>query len=116
MVASAPSFSPIAIIGRGCVLPGGHDASGLERDCYGGPDGYPSDPEGRWRASRSRILSPGPDRALTDRGAFVEGFDAIFNPARFRIPAEEVAAADRLVQWLLHAGLAALGRGWPRGG
>ncbi len=102
------AFSPIAIIGRGCVLPGAFTPEALHAVVAEGRTLIRPVPEGRWRADRARILSSEWRAALTDRGAFVEGFEALFDPARFRLPAEELDRADRLVQWLLHAGLAAL--------
>ncbi len=106
------AFPPIAIVGRGCVLPGAFTPADLwtliARD-HVAVDGVPA---GHWRASSARILRRQGDAAaegaVTDRGGFVTGFDAQFQPDGFALPAAEIAAADRLTRWLLHAGRAAM--------
>lgn len=101
----AAGFAPIAIVGRGCVLPGALNpaqfwdgiASGrvsLETVC-------PED----WRLPPPE---PGaePPRAAT--AGLVRGFDTVFDPRGFAADAEQIAAFDPALQWVVHAGRAAL--------
>jgi acyl transferase domain-containing protein/3-hydroxymyristoyl/3-hydroxydecanoyl-(acyl carrier protein) dehydratase len=83
---------PIAIVGRGCAVPGALD-----------PDTF-------WRnvAAGRCELTPG------DRGGRVRGFDAAFDPRGFHVDPEEIMRLDPLFRWVLHAGrqaLAEAGRG-----
>lgn len=83
---------PIAIVGRGCAVPGALD-----------PDTF-------WRnvAAGRCELAPG------DRGGRVRGFDAAFDPGGFQADPEEIMRLDPLFRWVLHAGrqaLAEAGRG-----
>lgn len=86
---------PIAIVGRGCVLP---DAL---------------TPESLWRNVRDGVSSIGPPApggwglpegaAVAEAGGFVRGFGAVFDPAGFRLPAAEIAPLGPVFQWVLHA-------------
>ena len=58
----------------------------------------------------------GVDAAWTDRGGYVEGFDAVFDPAGFALPAEQVQRLDPLVRWLLHVSREALREAGVEGG
>ncbi len=42
------------------------------------------------------------DRAWSDRGGYVRGFDERFDPTGFMLPAEEIKALDPVFQWTLH--------------
>jgi acyl transferase domain-containing protein len=74
------AFEPIAVVGRGCVLPGALD-----------PDQF-------WDNIVHGRVSLQP----------VHGFDEVFDPAGFHTVAEQVAAYDPALRWVLHAGRAAL--------
>lgn len=74
------SFDPIAIVGRGCVLPGASAPAALWDLVAAGRDALGSVPEGRWRVDPARILTSDPrqsaDRAWSDRGGYVRDFPA----------------------------------------
>jgi acyl transferase domain-containing protein/3-hydroxymyristoyl/3-hydroxydecanoyl-(acyl carrier protein) dehydratase len=76
---------PIAIVGRGCVV----------------PDAF--DPDTFWAniAAGRCSLSPG--------GGFVRDFDASFDPLGFAVDADEIMRLDPLYRWVLHAARQALG-------
>ncbi|HEV8560795.1 MAG TPA: polyketide synthase, partial [Actinophytocola sp.] len=73
-------FEPIAVVGRGCVLPGALD-----------PDQF-------WDN-----IAHGRVNLQT-----VQGFDEVFDPTGFHTDAEQVAASDPALRWVLHAARAAL--------
>lgn len=106
------AFRPVAIVGRGCVLPGALDPDSLFRSVLAGRDLVTPAPEGRWRLDRDLALAgpgmPWRDRTWSDRGGYVTGFEPRFDPTGLRLPAEEVLALDPLVQWALHAAREAL--------
>lgn len=102
-------FPPIAIVGHGCVLPGAPGPAELWRAVVEGRDLLRPVPPGVWRVDTAKALLPqAPERSATDRGGYVQGFDAIFDPDGFACPAEELAGLDALVLWLVHCGREAL--------
>ena len=108
------TFEPIAIVGQGCVLPGALSPRALTDAVLGGRSAVTGVPAGRWRLPPAHAMGmPGTpdhaiDRAWSDAGGYVEGFDAAFDPAGFLLPADEVRALDSSVQWVLHAARDAL--------
>ncbi len=108
----ARAFSPIAIVGRACVLPGALSPQALWEAVRDGRDLIGSVPTGRWRLSPEHALcapdAPRPDRSWSDCGGYVAGFDAIWDPNGFALPASELDGLDPLVHWLLHCSRAAL--------
>jgi len=100
---------PIAIVGHGCVLPGALSPVELWRAVVEGRDLLRQVPPGVWRVDTAQALSPqAPERSATDRGCYVQGFDAVFDPSGFACPAEDLAGLDPLVLWLVHCGREAL--------
>jgi acyl transferase domain-containing protein/3-hydroxymyristoyl/3-hydroxydecanoyl-(acyl carrier protein) dehydratase len=77
---------PIAIVGRGCVVPGAYD-----------PDTF----WGNVAAGQCSI-----DQA--SRGGFVRDFDRFFDPSGFAADVEQIMRLDPLYRWVLHAGRQAL--------
>ncbi len=104
-------FAPIAIVGRACVLPGALSPEALWAAVRDGRDLISQVPAGRWRLAPEQALctpdAPLPDRAWSDRGGYVEGFDAIWQPHGFAVSAQELVGLDPLVHWLLHCARAA---------
>ncbi|HEY8432479.1 MAG TPA: beta-ketoacyl synthase N-terminal-like domain-containing protein, partial [Sandaracinaceae bacterium] len=103
---------PIAIVGRGCVLPGALDPDALWRLVIEGRSAIDAAPPGRWRLSPERALTSDPkraiDRAWSDRGGYVRGFEAVFDPGGFAIDAASIAGLDPIYRWTLHAAREAL--------
>jgi acyl transferase domain-containing protein/3-hydroxymyristoyl/3-hydroxydecanoyl-(acyl carrier protein) dehydratase len=103
---------PIAIVGRACVLPGALSPEALWEAVREGRDLLATVPDGRWRLPKAQAMcapdAPAVDRSWSDRGGYVEGFESIWNPEGFAIPASELAGLDPLVHWLLHCARAAL--------
>ena len=105
------TFEPIAIVGQGCVLPGALSPRALTDAVLAGQSAVKGAPAGRWRLSAAHALGApdhAVDRAWSDAGGYVEGFDALFDPRGFRMPVDEVRALDASVRWVLHAARDAL--------
>jgi acyl transferase domain-containing protein/3-hydroxymyristoyl/3-hydroxydecanoyl-(acyl carrier protein) dehydratase len=106
------TFPPIAIVGAGCVLPGALNPEELWAAVVAGRDLTGPAPPDRWRIARDLVLRPGSsdgrDGAWSDRGGHVHGFEAVFDPEGFEVPAERIAGLDPLFQWVLYCGREAL--------
>lgn len=101
------AFEPIAVVGRGCVLPGALDPGQFWENIVHGTVSVSAVRPEDWRMPHA-----GPAAA----GA-VRGFDDVFDPHGFHLDAEQVAAYDPALRWVLHAGRAALreaGRDGPQ--
>ena len=104
---SAPSFSPIAIVGQGCVLPGAHSPEQLwdlvtdQRDMLGNP------PAHYWGVEPERVMTspdqPSGDHTWSTRGGYVRGFQDTFDASRFQLDASFILQLDPLFQWTLEA-------------
>lgn len=105
-------FEPIAIVGRACVLPGALSPAALWDAVVNARDLVTRVPADRWRLAPEHALcapdAPRPDRAWSDRGGYVEGFEAIWNPDGFAVTAAELDGLDPLVHWTLHCAREAL--------
>ena len=103
-------FSPIAIVGRACVLPRVLSPEALWEAAREGRDLLSSAPEGRWGVGKDRVLRPSPavDGCWSDRGGYVEGFEGVYDPTGFRMSADELAGLDPLFHWVLHTAREAL--------
>ena len=99
-------FRPVAIVGRSCVLPGALDPAQLASLVLEGRDEVRAVADGRWGLDPDLALTPRPDdasdRTWSDRGGYVRGFERVFDPDGFRLPAADVRALDPLFQWVLH--------------
>src|SRR6185436_17332370 len=102
--ARSMSFSPIAIVGRACVLPQALTPDALWDAVVQGRDLLSKAPDGEWGIRPSEILTSDTrdarDRTWSDRGGYVTGFE--------RLSAAEIRALDPLFQWVLHTARAAL--------
>jgi len=107
------AFEPIAIIGQACLLPGANDPATLWEALVAGRDLVGTAPPERW-GTRPAEMMVAPtdvvsiDRTWSDRGGYVQGFDALFDAEGFEVPAEAIEGLDPLFLWLLHTGREAL--------
>ncbi|MEB3197744.1 MAG: beta-ketoacyl synthase N-terminal-like domain-containing protein, partial [Candidatus Sericytochromatia bacterium] len=102
-------FRPIAIVGRACVLPGALNPEGLWDVVRHGRVLTGPAPRSRWRLPAEQVLaSDAPERSYHDRGGYVTGFESVFDPHGFEVPASEVQGLDALTRWVLHTGREAL--------
>ncbi len=102
--------TPIAIVGQACVLPGALDPDTLWANVAAGRSAVAPAPAGRWRLDPRHVVSPsgGADRAFTDHGGYVRGFEEVWSPEGFALPAAELRGLDPLFHWVLHTGREAL--------
>lgn len=112
-----PTFEPIAIVGRSCILPGALDPSELWAAVAAGRDLVSRAPDERWELAREIAIGPhakapgtpaGQEQSWSDRGGYVRGFEERFDADGFDLPAEEILALDPLFHWVLHCGREAL--------
>jgi 3-oxoacyl-(acyl-carrier-protein) synthase len=105
-------FSPIAIVGHACVLPGALDPTELITAVLEARDLLGRVPAGRWELAPERALVvPGgssADRAYSDRGGYVTGFEGRFDATGFALSPAELAGLDPLFLWVLHTAREAL--------
>ncbi len=95
---------PIAIVGQACVLPQALTPGQLWTNVISGRNCLSRVPAGRWGVPRSAAmgtLDDAADKTWTDIGGYVTGFESVFDPAGFLLPAEEILALDPLFQWML---------------
>lgn len=114
-------FDPIAIVGQGCVLPGGLNPTELWTTVRDGRDTLGSPGPDYWGVAPARVLcdptnAPEFDHTWSDRGGYVRGFDDIFDPRGLFLDAEELAGLDPLYRWSIEAARQALNSaGWRAG-
>ncbi|AUX42373.1 polyketide synthase [Sorangium cellulosum] len=104
-------FEPIAIVGRGCVLPGALSPRALHEAVLARRSAVTGAPEGRLRLSAAHALGTpeqAGDRAWSDAGGYVEGFEPALDAAGLRIGADVARALDASFRWVLHAAREAL--------
>src|SRR4051812_29137378 len=105
-------IQPIAIVGQACVLPGALNPDELWTLVIEGRTALAPAPEGRWGIDRALMLAapgqPTADRAISDVGGYVAGFERVFDPTGFAVPEQEIADLDPLFHWVLHVGREAL--------
>ena len=103
-------FEPIAIVGRGAIFPGITTPAELWNLVVTGASGVTACPSDRWGIAKEIMMNPlrPVERVFTDQGGYVTGFEEIFDPTGFLIPAEEILRYDEMVHWLLHTGREAL--------
>jgi acyl transferase domain-containing protein/3-hydroxymyristoyl/3-hydroxydecanoyl-(acyl carrier protein) dehydratase len=114
-------MEPIAVLGRGCVLPGALTPDALWQAVAAGRNLTSDPPEGRWGVPVADLLAHPGDASLADktwgaRGGYVRGFEGVWNPSGFQVSAADLAGLDPVCLWLLHAARAAwseAGQGIP---
>ena len=109
--------SPIAIVGRSCVLPGALSPQALWEAIIARRD-LTSEASleelgvGFGGASREEALAflarEVGNRPWSDRGGIVRGFGEVFDPKGFLLAEEEILGLDPLFQWTLHGAREAL--------
>ena len=102
-------FEPIAIVGRGSVLPDALDPDAFWANVAAGRVSLSPAPDGRWRVPHQTMLTTPDapaDGTWSDVGGYVRGFEQIFDPTGFEVPGIE--RLDPQVQWVLHGVRAAL--------
>jgi acyl transferase domain-containing protein/3-hydroxymyristoyl/3-hydroxydecanoyl-(acyl carrier protein) dehydratase len=105
----APGFEPIAVVGRGCVLPGALSPGQFWDNIASGRVSLDAVRPEEWRLPPTALgvgAASGPGAMAT--AGLVRGFAEVFDPEGFAVDAEQVAAYDPALQWVLHAGRAAL--------
>ncbi|MEW1718165.1 beta-ketoacyl synthase N-terminal-like domain-containing protein [Streptomyces sp. NPDC093109] len=98
-------FEPIAVVGRGCVLPGALDPDTFWDNIAAGRSSLSTVPEGRWRLPRRWAMGPVDDhldRTYSDVGGYVRGFESVFDPSVFRIAPERILSLDPLFHWVMY--------------
>ena len=114
-------FEPIAIVGQGCVLPGGLSPEALWKTVHEGRDVLGSPEPDYWGVSPAHVLRDQKDatyfdHACSDRGGYVRGFDEAFDPRGFLLDADELRGLDPLYLWAVEAARQALeSAGWRPG-
>jgi 3-oxoacyl-(acyl-carrier-protein) synthase/3-hydroxymyristoyl/3-hydroxydecanoyl-(acyl carrier protein) dehydratase/1-acyl-sn-glycerol-3-phosphate acyltransferase len=101
-------FEPIAIVGQSCLLPGSNSPEQLWANVLAGRDLVSEAPGKRWGLDAAHVMGSGPDRAVSNRGGYVSGFEELFVADGFAITPEEIHGLDPLFKWVLHAGREAL--------
>ena len=103
-------FSPIAIVGRACILPGALTPADLWQSVVERRDQIQPVPEGRWTVDREKVLSLGTDGdgTVSDKGGYVDGFEDLFDSTVYPDAGMDVDSLDPLCHWLLHCSREAL--------
>src|SRR5262249_26897577 len=106
-------FDPIAVVGRGCVLPDALDVDTLWSNVLAQRVSLSAIPTERWRLPAD---APARIRAAAQGvGGYVTGFEDVFDPPGFQIPADELTGLDAVFHWVLHAGRQAMAEAGARG-
>ncbi|BBZ48746.1 polyketide synthase dehydratase domain-containing protein [Mycobacterium heidelbergense] len=114
-------FEPIAIVGQGCVLPGGLSPDELWTTAREGRDALGSPRPDYWGVSAARVLrdqhnAPHFDHTWSDRGGYVRGFEDVFDGRGLLLDAAELDGLDPLYLWAVEAARQALeSAGWSAG-
>ena len=110
MIQSGPrdrSFSPIAIVGRGCVLPGATSPERLWEAVLRGEDLLTAPPDGAWGVEPERVTLAADGRTRwSDRAGYVPALQP--DLTGFALSPDCLEGLDPSVLWLLEAGRTAL--------
>ncbi|WP_190823621.1 beta-ketoacyl synthase N-terminal-like domain-containing protein [Saccharopolyspora pogona] len=98
-------FEPIAIVGRGCVLPGALDPDAFWDNIIERRVSLTRVPEGRWRLPAGDV----PLGISSDVGGYVSGFADVFDPDGLQVDAARIGVLDESYRWVLHGARQALG-------
>ena len=90
---SSSSFSPLAIIGIGCLFPQAEDSSSYWANIREGIDAISDIPATHWRVEDYHNQDPkSPDMTYGRRGGFLS--EVPFNPMEYNIPPATMEAID----------------------
>jgi PfaB family protein len=98
-------FSPIAIIGQGCVLPGALSPEALWTLVQEGRSALSLPTAEDWRLAADVDRAKLAAEAGHPAGGYVRGFESVFDPSGFAV---DVRGLDPVFQWTLHASREAL--------
>src|SRR5215213_1831689 len=97
----------IAIVGAGCVLPGALDPDELWELVVAGRSGLTRATSEAWGVPPESVLGstalPALDRAHTDIGGYVLGFDERFDPTKYGLSRQAAAELPRIDRWAAYA-------------
>ncbi|MFD6194265.1 beta-ketoacyl synthase N-terminal-like domain-containing protein [Streptomyces sp. NPDC060275] len=105
-------FEPIAVVGRGCVLPDALDPDTFWDNVAARRCSLSAVPEQRWRLPHRWAMGTVDDhgdRTWTDIGGYVRDFEPVFDPSGFLVAPERILALDPLFHWVLYGARQALG-------
>ena len=101
------NFQPIAIVGRGCVLPGCQSVDDLWEIIKSGRVETSSGSEDDWHVNQQRLLSDEAvyqlDKMWSNHGGYVRHFSDIFDASRFQLDKELMDQLDPVFLWSLEA-------------
>ncbi|MEU1214511.1 beta-ketoacyl synthase N-terminal-like domain-containing protein [Streptomyces sp. NPDC005790] len=104
-------FDPIAIVGRGCVLPDALDPGAFWDNIAARRCSLSPVPDGRWRLPHRWAMGTVEDhldRTWTDVGGYVRDFGPVFDPTGFLVAPDEILGLDPLFHWVLYGARQAL--------
>lgn len=105
-------FEPVAIIGRGCVLPGALNPQELWSIFEAERDVVSNAPEDYWGLDLNQVMAePGSqtkDVTWSRRGGYVRGFEDAFRPQAFAVEPSFFRGLDPLFTWACEAARQAL--------
>lgn len=109
----SPRFQAIAVVGRGCILPGCQTVDDLWRIIDAGSVQISSASGDDWRVCQARLTSetPGkfvPDRMWSNSGGYVRDFADHFDGRQFQLDADLIDRLDPVFLWSLEAARQAL--------
>ncbi|GAA3978195.1 type I polyketide synthase [Streptomyces marokkonensis] len=111
-------FEPIAVVGRGCVLPDALDPDTFWDNIAARRRSLSSVPGERWRLPHRWAMGTVDDhrdRTWTDIGGYVRGFEQVFDPTGFLVVPERILTLDPLFHWVLHGARQALAESGHQG-
>ena len=103
------SFSPIAVVGEGCILPGAHNPDQLWNMVAEGQTSLSQPPEGHWRISMENAISKGgpgsyiKNKSWSSLGGYIHNFDSQKLCQTYESQLPGLESLDPLVQWSLYA-------------
>ncbi|MFE5301370.1 beta-ketoacyl synthase N-terminal-like domain-containing protein [Streptomyces sp. NPDC056632] len=104
-------FAPIAVVGRGCVLPDALTPAAFWDNVAAGRRSLTAVPAHRWRLAPASVLGPAdgpPDRTWSDVGGYVRNFQDVFDPTGFAVDSQQIRDLDPSFHWVLHGAREAL--------